>query len=285
MARGQSPTDLSLTAHELTHVVQQTSGGTAQRKLARGEPGDTYQQETVRVADRIPASLRLRRTIGNRAINHMLANRDIDTRTRKPNRKQERPGKQPIQHALNPVVIQRGEAPVHEDIEKTATDGIDEKLLKEMYAGNWMRDFSQLNLPMPHNLVKKLPKNVANPTGESIGARGAEDIITAVIRVLAFLHFGPEITNELITSENIGVYTPEQHDDNPMGTTAEDHLVRDSQTGLMRPALPQYTTENPTTAPAEIYNEDTDRDEQSKGRPFQDCRLKILNYLKSAMLA
>ena len=34
----KSPTDLRLTAHELTHVVQQTGGGTTQRKLARGEP-------------------------------------------------------------------------------------------------------------------------------------------------------------------------------------------------------------------------------------------------------
>jgi hypothetical protein len=34
----KSPTDLRLTAHELTHVVQQTGGGTMWRKLARGEP-------------------------------------------------------------------------------------------------------------------------------------------------------------------------------------------------------------------------------------------------------
>ena len=37
------PTDLSLTAHELTHVVQQTGGGTTQRKLARGEPDSVLQ--------------------------------------------------------------------------------------------------------------------------------------------------------------------------------------------------------------------------------------------------
>ena len=35
---GQSPTDLRLTAHELTHVVQQMGGATMQRKLARGAP-------------------------------------------------------------------------------------------------------------------------------------------------------------------------------------------------------------------------------------------------------
>ena len=35
---GKSPTDLRLTAHEFTHVVPQTVGGTTQRKLARGEP-------------------------------------------------------------------------------------------------------------------------------------------------------------------------------------------------------------------------------------------------------
>ena len=34
----KAPTDLSLTAHELTHVVQQTGGGTRPSKLARGAP-------------------------------------------------------------------------------------------------------------------------------------------------------------------------------------------------------------------------------------------------------
>jgi hypothetical protein len=161
------------------------------------------------------------------------------------------------------AVIQRGEASVHHDIEETATEGIDPRLLKEMYAGNWMRDFSQLNLPMPHSLVANLPKDVDEPTGESIGAEGAEDIITSVIRALAFLEFGPEITNDLITPGNIGVYTPEQHVDNPMGTTAANHLVRDSGSGSLRPGRPQ---DNPLSSQPD--SDDPDRDTQLAGKAF-----------------
>ncbi|MBT9316652.1 HET-C-related protein [Leptothoe spongobia] len=175
-----------------------------------------------------------------------------------------------ISHA-NVGLIQRGEAHVHQGIEESAVldsgkgeSSRDETM--EMYAGNWMRDFSQLNLPRAHKLARQLPKNVNDPQGAKIGAAGAEDIITAVIRSLAFLHFGTKITNELVTSENIGVYTPEQHVDNPMGTTAADHLVRDSESGLLREGRQQVSSQ--------LVSDDIDRDEQLAGKAFPGSQVE-----------
>jgi Domain of unknown function (DUF4157) len=49
----KSPTDLRLTAHELTHVVQQTGGGTTQRKLARGEPAAVQRDSTLKITKKL----------------------------------------------------------------------------------------------------------------------------------------------------------------------------------------------------------------------------------------
>lgn len=135
-----------------------------------------------------------------------------------------------------------------------------------------MRDISQLNLPMAHDIAAKLPRDlgrsVGEPIGKPIGTAGAEDIITSLIRALAHLHFGPDLTNELMTSENIGRYTPEQHVDNPMGTTPADHLVRDSTTGELRTAEPELTTVRDKSGPiATELHEDSDRDAQLAGNP------------------
>ena len=171
------------------------------------------------------------------------------------------------------MVVQRGEAHVHQGIEELAAAGSPQEFIREMYAGNWMRDFSQLNLPMAHNIAAKLPKALGRsadePIGEPIGAAGAEDIITSVIRALAHLHFGPDLTNELVTPDNIGRYTPEQHVDNPMGTTAADHLVRDSVTGELRRGVPQMTPVMGPSGPIGTQsNPDADRDVQLAGKAF-----------------
>jgi hypothetical protein len=49
----RSPTDLRLTAHELTHVVQQTGGGTTQRKMARSEPAAVQRDSTVKITKKL----------------------------------------------------------------------------------------------------------------------------------------------------------------------------------------------------------------------------------------
>ena len=203
--------------------------------------------------------LYLQRTIGNQAVTQLFAGQ---------------PDKPAIGHAPKPALIQRGEAPVHHGIEETATEGMDPKLVEQMYAGNWMRDFSQFNLPMPHSIVSNFPKDMKNPTGETIGAEGAGDIVTAVLRALAYMEFGAEITDELVTPENIGKYTPEQHVDNPMGTTAADHLVQDSDTNLMRPGIPQTSTVGGPDAPSTVANKDPDRDAQLAGKAIPGLQVE-----------
>ena len=134
----------------------------------------------------------------------------------------------------NEQVIQRGEAGVHHGIEHEAA-GVDEGLsdetaLEETYAGNWMRDFSQVNVPLVHNALAQIPTRIDGSDADStIGGAGARDLSTGLLRALAMLEFGPEITNSLITEANIGVYTPEQHIDNSRGTRAEDHLYTNAQ--------------------------------------------------------
>lgn len=147
-------------------------------------------------------------------------------------------------------IIRRGEAGVHHGIETEATGSevglSDPNAVEQMYAGNWMRDFSQVNVPVVFSALERIPSRVDAPTGDNIGAEGAEDLAVGLLRALSMLEFGPEITNRLITAENIGVYTPEQHIDNPIGTTAADHLVRDDETGNLRPGQQTTLEEDPT---------------------------------------
>ena len=107
------------------------------------------------------------------------------------------------------TIIQRGEAGVHHGIEQEATGSetglSDFNSVEEMYAGNWMRDFSQLNVPLVHQKLGQIPSRIDAPQGETVGAKGAEDLATGLIRALAMLEFGPDITKQLITPENIGV--------------------------------------------------------------------------------
>ncbi|MDJ0648195.1 MAG: hypothetical protein QNJ60_05755 [Xenococcaceae cyanobacterium MO_188.B19] len=148
----------------------------------------------------------------------------------------------------HPTMIQKGEAGVHHGIEREATGSetglSDSNSTEEMYAGNWMRDFSQLNVPLVHQMLGQIPSRIDAPQGETIGAKGAEDLATGLIRALAMLEFGPDITNQLITPENIGVYTPEQHIDNPMGTTSADHLVNGNEAEVIAHIQARNRTRN-----------------------------------------
>jgi Domain of unknown function (DUF4157)/Heterokaryon incompatibility protein Het-C len=125
-------------------------------------------------------------------------------------------------------LIQRGEAGVHHGIEREAA-GVNmsptPRAVEEMYAGNWMRDFSQVNVPLVHNFLARIPSRIDGSNNDVIGQQGARDISIGLVRALAMLEFGPEITNSVITAANLGVYEPEHHIDNPQGTSAEDHLI------------------------------------------------------------
>jgi hypothetical protein len=140
------------------------------------------------------------------------------------------------------LTVRRGEAPVHRDIELTTLEVEDftnkeydeltpeQKAAAKVYAGNWMRDFSQFNVPKPINALAKLPKQV-NIKGDpvvasgTIGAEGAQEIVYGIIRALAALEFGREITDKLITNANIGAYRPQEHIDNPAGMTLTGDVV------------------------------------------------------------
>ena len=97
----------------------------------------------------------------------------------------------------------------------------------EMYAGNWMRDFSQFLVPAALNAISQAPRTPGQAGGGVIGAAGAEHVTIGLLQALASLEFGEDITRRLITGPNIGVYRPEEHMDNPAGMSfGGDVLVR-----------------------------------------------------------
>lgn len=148
--------------------------------------------------------------------------------------------------------VQRGEAGVHQDIELTATGtarpthlgrglqhGIDmtpdQRRAMEMYSGNWMRDFSQFLVPTALNAISQVPRR-PEPGAPAIGGAGAEQLIVGLLRALASIEFGPEITDRLMTGPNIGTYRPEEHMDNPAGMSLGGDVLVRGDSGALRPA-------------------------------------------------
>ncbi|MGB5951564.1 MAG: hypothetical protein WBG57_03500, partial [Ornithinimicrobium sp.] len=72
--------------------------------------------------------------------------------------------------------------------------------------------------------------------GAGIGNRGAESLIQGILRALASLEFGPEITQRLMTGPNIGMYRPEQHMDHPAGMSLGGDVLVRGGSGALRPA-------------------------------------------------
>ena len=135
-----------------------------------------------------------------------------------------------------------GEAGVHKKIEFDAWKITDPKLdnhnaicfeslskeqqqALEIYAGNWMRDFSQVFVPSVFEKVKKIPHIIGNPTSTPIGPAGAEALIGSILRCVGIQIFDVNIAHSLITDENIGVYVPEEHMDNPAGLKLDESLL------------------------------------------------------------
>lgn len=162
-------------------------------------------------------------------------------------------------------VARRGEAPVHQNIIMEAGDdgagprladdikkpapqsGSKENGLLEIYSGNFMRDYSQLNVPLVANILSKAPKSAqmlqglrahSIPKYESVGSAGGESIATGIIRAIAIIELGKPITDANVTKDNIGSYRPQDHIDNPMGTRASELSVRDPASHNNRAARP-----------------------------------------------
>lgn len=148
----------------------------------------------------------------------------------------------------------RGEAGVHQSTEMDAlglgkgpelAKKIDEKepdegtapaAALEIYAGNWMRDFSQFKVPGFLAILADISKQPLNdPTGGSagkIGAAGAERLIDAVLNAIAIVELGPRVAATLVQPSNVHWYLPEHHIDNPIGTSSSDILVREGVSPL-----------------------------------------------------
>ena len=188
--------DEAILAHELVHVVQQGGAQPTSGDVKVGGRQDAAESEADNVASAVTGG-----------------------------------GEAPaISTGHDASTVRRFGAGFNEDghgsIEKEAAGGSgNSEGMKEMYAGNFMRDMNQLNVPKVIDGLQGLPKDVANPKGDKIGGKGAVEITTAVIKAMAILELGPKIANELINKGAIGAYRPEEHIDNPMGTGAADTIV------------------------------------------------------------
>lgn len=93
----------------------------------------------------------------------------------------------------------------HEQIENVLPrGGIDAGRVREVYFGNWLRDYSQLVDP---KLIRP-PKSTKTFL--------SREALTNVVNVLAEAKFGSSPLF-LVTTSRLGVYRPEEHIDNPMG--------------------------------------------------------------------
>lgn len=91
-------------------------------------------------------------------------------------------------------------------------------MIKRVYFGNWLRDYSQA-------VDVGSLKGVSAPT------------IRILVWVLSFLSFGYATQEFEVTEERLGVYRPEEHIDNPKGY-ADDKDARTYDARLRGPILP-----------------------------------------------
>ena len=72
------------------------------------------------------------------------------------------------------------------------------RLVKQIYFGNWLRDFSQL---LDRSSLSLVPR----------------PLLRALVAVFAFVQFGYATREFEVTDERLGFYRPEEHVDNPRG--------------------------------------------------------------------
>lgn len=78
------------------------------------------------------------------------------------------------------------------------------RLVKQIYFGNWLRDFSQL---IDRSSLSLVPR----------------PILRALVAVFAFVQFGYATREFEVTNERLGFYRPEEHVDNPRGYDNGSH--------------------------------------------------------------
>ncbi|MGD0405306.1 MAG: HET-C-related protein [Candidatus Bathyarchaeia archaeon] len=143
-----------------------------------------------------------------------------------------------------------GEPHAHKTIELQALEVTDPHLAKDLdtkfrslpepqrfaletYSGNWMRDFSQVFVPIVMDKCKCIKKEIgfskpwtSKPDKTTIGAAGAEELVTALLKVVATIELGETIGTDIVTPENLGPYKTEDHMDNPAGLRLEELVIR-----------------------------------------------------------
>lgn len=82
--------------------------------------------------------------------------------------------------------------------------GVHSTLIRQIYFGNWLRDFSQL---IDRKAVEIVP----------------EPILRAIVAIFAHAQFGYTTKEFEVTSERLGSYRPEEHIDNPGGYEPGPH--------------------------------------------------------------
>jgi hypothetical protein len=100
----------------------------------------------------------------------------------------------------------------------------DQQLAYQVYAGNWMRDFSQVFVPFIMENAKQIKKE-GGVAGQPIGAKGAEALLDALLKAFAILELGDGVGTTLITPQNLGAYRAEEHMDNPGGYRLKNDLL------------------------------------------------------------
>ncbi|KAF2145654.1 uncharacterized protein K452DRAFT_264868 [Aplosporella prunicola CBS 121167] len=100
-------------------------------------------------------------------------------------------------------------------------------MIKRVYFGNWLRDYSQ-----------------AVDVGTLKGVQ--KDTIRILVWILAFMSFGYATGEFEVTEERLGVYRAEEHIDNPKGY-ADNTDARQYDQRLRGPVLPQELAVDPNT--------------------------------------
>ena len=208
----ETPEGKALLGHELAHVVQQRDAGASGAPHVAGSDAPAEKQ-AEQVQDAIA---------GGGPMPEVA------------------PGSAPAD------AVHLGEAGVHQGIELSAV-GLDQKQVKkavedagkpgskqpltaeqkkalEMYAGNFMRDFSQFQVPKALTILSQLPSGKGTP----IGAAGARTLTDAVVQSIAIMELGKDIGKSLVVPKNVGVYEAETHLDNPIGTSAAGDFITDT---------------------------------------------------------
>ncbi len=159
--------------------------------------------------------------------------------------------------------------------------GTREAGVNAVYAGNFMQDFSQINVPKFQEILGQMPKQpVSDPKGETIGAGGAEAVSNALVKALAILEVGPRLADGVVAG-NMQQYRPEQHVDQPMGySAATDTVVRDRKSGNLRPG--RAAVEGGTFPKPAVETVDPDRDAQLIGSAVPGIQVENAELFKAS---